>query len=499
MKPLGTITMYYPLVDDETREILDSLMHESENFYDFLIRLGDKVCSKVVSPSLVFIAVVWSWRMEVEETYERIAERYKNNPTIKPWTFPKGTPMEGDRLQTRMLKALDDAIASEPDDWVLLHLLLRKMTVILATPESQLAHEAAKNLLEKEPRLECFQPEIQYWEAQIRWYEGDNRGAMKCWIKVLEKAKQQDNQFLIVNLLLNLSGETYLTDYQKAMQFIDEAYSISKSLGIPRLIRSTLFRMSSISRTLGEYDLALNCLFDATELKPSIRSPHLHIPLDVSSIYSDLGKGKDALSWALMFDEEEYAGGRAGASAHGCPEIEKARALLLLGRTNDAFEHIDRLKDIAFKVGWEPYLADYYYVSGLYEIAIGETATGIQMIERALEIYERLAIQRSVNMCLLALTRAEIMEYEIDDSILDPRDSGPWMNRLEKEASEKRLPGILMQHALLKAEFRMKLKQTDVAREILEAALKISDQPTVKTLRRRILDQIEELEKISIS
>ena len=40
MKPIGTVTKYYPLVDDETRTALDSLMYESENFYDFLVQLG---------------------------------------------------------------------------------------------------------------------------------------------------------------------------------------------------------------------------------------------------------------------------------------------------------------------------------------------------------------------------------------------------------------------------------------------------------------------------
>ncbi|MHA2163017.1 MAG: tetratricopeptide repeat protein [Candidatus Thorarchaeota archaeon] len=499
MKPIGTITMYYPFVDGETRETLDSLMEKSEHFQDFIIRLGERVCSEDIPFSLAFIAAVWSRRGEVKETQERIAERYKGNAVILPWTFSSLSPTDGKALEAKMVEMLDEAIVSEPEDWILLHLLLRKMSVLFATPEGIWAFDAARNLLEKKPGLECFRPRIQHAKAQIKDYEGDTRSAIEIYFDVLERARQQDDQYLVANLLIDLGRKTSPTDYHGAMQFIDEAYSISKELGVPRLLRITLLSMSSISHKLGEYDLALKCLFNTSELTHSPSYLDYHIPLDVSDIYSDLGEGKEALSWALMYEEGENAGGPSGLSGHGCPEFAMARALLLLNRTEEALEHIERLRDIAFKTGIESWLAGHYFVSGLYEIATGEIATGMQMIQSALEIYERRDNQTFVNRCLIALTKAEIMSYEVDNSNLDPRDSGPWMARLEQEASDKRLFGILMQHAMLKAEFRIKLGQIDAARETLEAALDISDQPSVKTLRKRILEQIEALEKIPMS
>jgi len=216
-------------------------------------------------------------------------------------------------------------------------------------------------------------------------------------------------------------------------------------------------------------------------------------------IYSDIGDGKEALNWASMYDYPEGKGGPSGLSVHGCPDTTFARALLLLNRTSEASKHIDSLKEKAFKSGWEPWLADFYFVSGQYEIAMGEIANGMELIQRALEIYERLDIQTSINRALIALTKAEILGYKPDDKTPDPRDSGTWMTKLEKEAIEKRLTGVLMQLALLKAEFRKKLNQIEAARETLEAALEISDQPSVKTLREQIVSQLKELVRDSSS
>ncbi|MFW9968086.1 MAG: tetratricopeptide repeat protein [Candidatus Thorarchaeota archaeon] len=493
MKPLGTITKYYPFLDSETRDALEALREESENFNDFLIRLGERVCSEDVPLHLAFMGAIWAWHGEGDGIKERIAEKYGDFPVIVPWTFSGLISAATKTGQESLTDALDKAIRSQPEDWILCLTLLRKIALFIAMPEGSRALDAAKKLLEKGPKLECFRPEILRVEARIKDHEGDKKGAIEIYLEVLKRARQQNDMYLVASVLRTLASKTALTDFHKAMQFIDEAYSISEELGLSGQLRSTLGFMSHISHKLGEYDLALKCLFNAWERIQSPRGADHHIPIDVSDIHSDLEDGKEALNWALMYSAEEDSDGPQKQSRHGCPEFAMARALLLMDRTDEALDHIHRLQDIAIKTGWEPWLAGHYHVSGLYEMAVGETANGMQMIEKAVEIGRRLSIQTYVNRCLIDLTKAEIELYEIDTDDLDPRDSGPWMRELEKEASDKQLTGILIQHALLKAEFRLKLKQTEAARETLEAALDISDQPSVKTLRGRILKQLDNL------
>ena len=499
MEPIGFITMYYPFVDGETRGILESLMEKSEDFQDFITRLGKRVCSEDVPLSLVFIAAVWSMRGEVKEIQEMLAKKYEGNLMIIPWTFSPFNPTDRKALEAKMVGLLDDAIASEPDDWILLHLLLRRTTVLVATPEGIQSFDDAKNLVDENSELECFRPEIRHGEARIKDYEGDMKSTIEIYYEVLGNARKQGNEYLTATTLLDLGDKISLTDSKKALQFIEEAYRISKGLGMPTMERSALQRMKSIAQKFGEYDLALKCLFDVLESPYAPSHVVAHLPLDISSLYSDLGEGKEALSWVMNYEEKEIDEGPAGLSGHGCPYLYRARALLLLNRTDEALENIEILKEIAFRTGWELWLAGHYYVSGLYEIAMGQMATGMTTIQSALETYERLNIQSGVNRSLIALTRAEIMSYDAEKSNLDPRDSGPWMIRLEKESTDMNLTGILMQHAMLKAEFQTKLGQIDAARETLETALEISNQPSVKTLRKQILAKIDELEKTTIA
>ena len=43
MKPMGTITKYYPFIDDESKSILNSLMEESSSYYEFVQHLDDLI------------------------------------------------------------------------------------------------------------------------------------------------------------------------------------------------------------------------------------------------------------------------------------------------------------------------------------------------------------------------------------------------------------------------------------------------------------------------
>jgi hypothetical protein len=72
--------------------------------------------------------------------------------------------------------------------------------------------------------------------------------------------------------------------------------------------------------------------------------------------------------------------------------------------------------------------------------------------------------------------------------------SGQWMTRLEVHSREKNFPGIKMQHALLKAEYQTQIGETEAAQLTLQDALTFTDSPGVKTLRKRILKKIDELE-----
>jgi hypothetical protein len=69
------------------------------------------------------------------------------------------------------------------------------------------------------------------------------------------------------------------------------------------------------------------------------------------------------------------------------------------------------------------------------------------------------------------------------------------MTRLRKHAHEKNFKGIMMEHALLKAEYQTLIDEHEAAKQTLSDALEITDSLTVKTLRKRIENKLKELER----
>ena len=108
----------------------------------------------------------------------------------------------------------------------------------------------------------------------------------------------------------------------------------------------------------------------------------------------------------------------------------------------------------------------------------------------AFDIFDQNYLHLHSVSCLVDLAKAEVKSYDIGG---DLDTSGPWMVKLEQLARERDYPGILMEHALLKAEFQMKQGAPDAARKTLTDALNIYDSPSVKTLRKKIEERLQSL------
>ena len=160
----------------------------------------------------------------------------------------------------------------------------------------------------------------------------------------------------------------------------------------------------------------------------------------------------------------------------------------ILEQSTDTFE---KARDIAHQSGLDRQLAQYYFVAGQYEIAIGNIPSGMQMVEDALDIFDKLG-SSLVTQCLLVLTSAEI-DLLPQSTKTETTDSGLWMLRLENHARKNNLTGILMQHAMLKAKLQRELGLVKQSRETLQGALEISDSSSVRTLRNQITDNIQQL------
>jgi tetratricopeptide (TPR) repeat protein len=490
MKPLGTITMYYPFIDEKSKTIIETIMKESSSYYDFVIRLSDKVYESDVPETLAYLAAVHAWRLSASSAIEKISKKYSSTPIIRAWTSPmRKLPYE------QMSAELEDIIHDVEEDWILAELLFLKCwygKYIQPFLEVERNIDQAEAHLKKHPNLECFSSTIYIRKLEWEISGGSLDKANEYYDEVMRIAKKYDDQYSIYLLISTYTGWSRTYDAQKALKLQEEAYKLAKSFEAPQKIAEAMADIGRICETLGEYDLAIQSYHDSLETFGSSEMEKYREPGDtpafcLSRVYCELGDGKSALEWI------DTAYDLAGSSAFDTPYMisQRGEALVMLGRFEEAASHLDQCEKISLKSGRQAFLAVNGLTTGYLELAQGDPLTAIQTLEPCLDFVLNRPLSIYINRILIALTKAEIAANasgltEISDK---------WISRLEQNAREKNLPGILMLHALLKADFLSIQGLRESAVTTLEEALKIDDSPSLKTLIERIQTKLSELEE----
>lgn len=487
MEPLGTITKYYPFLDEESKLILNSLMDESSSYYDFAQRLCDVVLENEIPVNLAYLAAVHSWWCRIEEKQNLIQEKYRDVPPIRPWGYGHNS-LERDqvRFHDAVVEAIDEAIESSAEDWMEteLHFLHTFYHWPLGDIPMMLEPvEKAKILIDANPLLNCFKPLVCAFEAMVRSRERFPKEAVVITQSGRELAETYDDSlFMYMNMLENATFLRYL-NVQDSLALFEELYNLALDLEVPYLVGEVLNDSASVFETAGEYDLAISSHIEKMKAwgKEDIPDPF------PSRIYSTLGDGEKSL--AVMNEYFEYAKPIETALFH----LWKAWALALVNELDEAERTLEIAHSLLIKSGSERILGNYYHFSGVVEIRRGNFLDALDIIEKAWEIAERIPAGTNQNHALLDLARAEILlSIQSRDStkIVAP---GKWLCKLEAFAEERDLPGIRMQAALLKSEFYQGHDQLKDAKATLLDGLNISDSLGVVTLRKRLSDRISEL------
>jgi tetratricopeptide (TPR) repeat protein len=482
--------MYYPFLSHETKRIVEGLVEDALNYYDFVQKLVEVAEDYPIDSNLALFAIDQS--LEYPNTWMMMKERCKESVLTKPmifWKLDTYDPLDKDQLDELKI-AMEQAVSAKPDDWLLLNLYIGA-GAMSPEPIRSVYFDLAKTLFERNQDLQRFMPFIYNVEGYNLRIQGDVEGAIRVWEKSFKIANEYDNILSAAGALVSKANTIKDIDVRKALELYDEVYSMLTN----RLTEFDAIRMVALGtalcyEALGEYDIALSLLFKDFEVKSLTSDDVQTTPATiVSRIYCTLEMPEQALEWL-----------RAKTELHRLEESmlhsSASRALILQGQLDDAARHLASAHNSATKSGDDQLMGDYLYTKGLYELAVGDLNNAETTLEQALKlVYPQFQIQ--VNLGLLALTRCEILKGLNASTFVSDNDySGPWMKRLEKHAKEKGYPGIQMQHALLKASYQTQIDEHEMARQTLEDALAISDSPGVKTLRTKIGQKLEELDSI---
>jgi tetratricopeptide (TPR) repeat protein len=497
VKPIGTITKYYPFLDKETVDVLKALVDDALNYRDFVKRLIQTSNEYDTNTPMFLIAVIQANTIGGgydDEIWDSIRPRCQESVVTKPWNYWSNPDIRLEQHKREFQEVMRNAISSTNDDWIRFHLFLVGAWRAWLWKNYHRMMDSASSLLEERSELTCFAPRIHYIEGFAARREGNSKAASDATEKMLRIAKEHGD-ILSAAIALHVRAEILrnLEPYQ-ALSLLDECYELFQELG--DITNAGIVNSSKglVHTTLGEYDLALDFAFKDLEVTEKVlrsTGPKAYeAAIIVSALYCDLDMPEQALEWIQWVESEDMQ-----PSRYRYFVLNKARTLIQLGRLEDGGKQLENAHKQVLLVGYDPDLAMYNHILGIYELAKGDTEAALTTLAQALVEFERLNLQLSINRCLISLAKAEIESFQESlASLITTSDS--WMSRLEKHAREKDYPGIKIQHALLKAECQAMIEEKEAAILTLKDALTYSDSPGVKTLRKRINERLEELEGI---
>ncbi len=440
---MGTITKYYPFIDEETKSILGTLMDESHSYYDFVLRLCEIVINNDVPLNLAYIAAVQAWWGRTQENLELIQERYKDVICIRPWGYPHTSSLSDQvRYHDIIVDTIEKVIATAPDDWIEteLHLLHAYFHCPFHGDVPSLLEpiERAKDLIKDNPDLNCFDSLICSLEGWGKDREGDMKGAIPDYQRGLELAEDNDDSLYKYSNLINWASTLRTFNIKESLEVYEKLYVFVQDLEVPYFIAEVLNDSALAFETAGEYDLAISSIHETIKIMGDGDTPCLIL----ARIYSMLGEGQKALEWANR--SFEYAIDLEFSVLY----LRKAFALAVSNRLEEATENLDIAYPLIMKTGSEIWLGNYYHISGIIELRREDFPAALDLLEKAWDIAERNSRGINQNRVILDLARVEIALA--DQSVDSTKDitPGKWLSKLEKYAVERDLPGIRMYAAL---------------------------------------------------
>ncbi|MHA2067456.1 MAG: hypothetical protein ACXABY_24075 [Candidatus Thorarchaeota archaeon] len=490
MKPLGTITMYFPFVDEETREVLESTMNEAYNYAAFADALCEKVMSSETSEVLVYLATKHAFNLDEFGLVLHMSERYSHLQLPRVY-FLVVKEYLGRAEKSEVIAAANSVLETSPEDWIALdmhHNIWRSSyTAFSFTAESLVVQEDTLRgmdfLLEQNAALDCLASQV-LWDygyvCQTR--DRNMEAAIDYYQRAFEKGLHHDEQVMMANAIIQIALTVMMFDTGRALDAVQRASEIWKHLGAANI--GYFHGMGLVYATRGEFSAAIEHSLESIRLSEG-KGIDLKGTMVVNSLVTYLnmiGKGEDALEWVKICLDHKNPGFQAWA------HIRMAWSLINIGRLDEATEWLQKGHQLVLKHGAEMPLLDTYLVTGLLERAHGEIEHAMASFEQAFGHAERINRQSRKNPCLLYLTQSELDLFKVDDENRDADISGPWMARLDEEVREKDIPGIRGLALLLKAELRFKQGRLEEADELMTEVRRLGEQSSMSFLKDKVTE-----------
>ena len=493
VKPIGTITMCFPYVDEETRSILQSLMNDAENFADFAERLCDRVCAEPSPPLLAYFAVYFPFWLDWYVLVDRLDSAGKVPDVASPLLLltraRRGEAVSWDDSKESMKRALMVA----PNDWIASHLYLNwRFLAEQYYPEPDVdirPIEAITSSVEENTDLAFFKTYLLYLRGIAYDRESKPMDAVNQFKQALTIARKFDEQTMMAGLLCDIAGRVKQTDIKQAIDLLISSRELSERLGCQSLTGAVQHQLGHIMAFRGELDAAIEYQSEYKTVRESLGLPIRFLNSIIASLYNQFGKGEEALQLAKTALDL----GRSAIRILSFPRVQLAWALINLGKNDRAEAELATAHERATKSGDSSQMMWVRLVEGIVDKAEHKSDSANIVFKELLEDLRDNPVLVLQNICLLNLTEIEI-DMLTDERLKKNSDfSGPWMTRLVEHAEKHDLPGIAARALLLKAELRRKQGRVDEMRKLLREVQKTAKAPSMKYLNDLVVSMFPDI------
>jgi len=241
MEPLGTITVYFPFLDEKTKDVLETTMRNASDYSDFVHTLTQRVLKRDCSELVVYFAIHHAAQLLDLKTIDLIGQKYADIPILKPNVcFASHFQGKTDNYED-IIQAADAVLATNPDDWLTLEMRFMKFEAETfnypGTIHDSSNAAAITDMIKKNSRFEFYDTVLYNNLARIADIDGNSDEWDRCNQIALDNARKHDDQIRLAYCLI-----------EKADISSDDRILARKLLQCPNSNRKSDLISSSTSR-----------------------------------------------------------------------------------------------------------------------------------------------------------------------------------------------------------------------------------------------------------
>ena len=478
MDPIGTITTYFQFIDEETKNVLESIMIEASDYYDFVNRLGELVLNTDSPVMVVYFAIHHAILAYEYKLIDQIREKYGEHQILGPNLF-YASVYQGTYEDVKKVHELADAIlATKPEDWIALEMNFMKFEVDMSNYPTTMYQTSTmdkiRELIDSDPRFDFYESTLNDYLSIRAHSDGDAEGRIRCINKGLRIAEKFDDRVRVAHFLIRKANVVMNHDRAECRELLEHAYRIVETdLGIPTNYAEILDKLGILDAIRGKFDSAIKRLLEVVSIRERGGTDTANASFFLSTLYNVIGDPETGLEWGLMTEDQLQSRPKLINRA----KLNQIWSLILLKRLTEAQVLLDSYREPVLKSGDESQLAWLHFVTGVLEMKQGDFSLAATSVEQGLRIYERLGWAFIMELFFLhQLAKIEIYSSDSEEII------SPSLAILEDKALSEDLPGFLGQVLLLKAEIAIMQHDEAVLREIISQLQSLSERENLQFL-----------------